>query len=402
MNIPLLTFRPKKRNFLQGLLVCAVLLLSFTCFSIPKSSAVESGCAVISSSTTLDYAALDRCGYPSPNTAGVPSGTTLTPVSSINCTNTTIDSVTTTGDVNVGNNCKIQNSKISGVAIDDGVTGVQFLHDEITGPYTGSSGSPNCTFSQGSGNNPGSGNEYDVHAMGAADAVTVDHSYLHCAAEPFNGNGIVKDSYIISDECWGPCNSDPSTTTHNEAVYIAGGNNAAKDGSYLDHNTTVMMWEQTASIFGDDHAFGPIRNLTVIDNLIVANDADHLHTTNTNSGNIGITIQNNRYAFVSSTAPFGTNNPSIPLTATQWCGNFSDASPTTYYDINGGTGGSACPQPGNETGGSGATTYGPTNLATLLSHYGNTSGMTSATGDLDGNGTVSVYDLSKLLSNYSS
>jgi len=62
----------------------------------------------------VNYSSLDGCGYPSPNTTGVPAGTTLTAVSSISCTNKTIDAESTSGSVTIGSNCTITDSRLTG------------------------------------------------------------------------------------------------------------------------------------------------------------------------------------------------------------------------------------------------------------------------------------------------
>ena len=184
----------------------------------------------------INYSALDNCGYPSPDTTGVPAGTTLTSVGSINCSNETLNAVSTTGNVTLGNNCIITNSRLMGgqITVGSGISGVQLTHDEISGPYTGTPTDPTCS----------NDNSSDVLWEGSASGLTMNYDYLHCAAEPFNGNGVVKNSYIIADECWGPCGS--SSTTHNEALYIPGGGSGGTD---VDHDTILNPWPQTAGIF---------------------------------------------------------------------------------------------------------------------------------------------------------
>ncbi len=262
-------------------------------------------------SKTVSFAALDACGYPSPNTTGVPAGTTLTSVSSVNCTNKTINAVVTTGSVTIGSNCTITNSRLMGgqITVGNTVTGVQLLHDEISGPYTGTPTNPTCTYTSTSGTSS------NVLWTGAASGVLLQYDYLHCAAEPFNGNGVVKDSYLIADECWGPCGS--SSTTHNEGVYIAGGGSG---GSVLDHNTILNPWPQTAGIFGDDHAWGPIKNLTINNNLVAAGgDNGAIATGAAGDGNVNVNITNNRLSYVYNTSMAAGNS-----TAANWSGNFRD------------------------------------------------------------------------------
>jgi hypothetical protein len=268
--------------------------------AVASAGGSPTNCLSTAGSGVISYASLDGCGYPSPNTTGVPGGTSLTAVSSIYCSNTTINAVYTTGPVTLGNNCAITNSRIigDGIVVTSGVTGVVLTHDEISGSYTGSPSSPTCTSQTSS----------DILWEGAPSGLTLNYDYLHCAAEPFNGNGIVKNSYIISDECWGPCGS--SSTTHNEAVYIAGGNDGSQPGSDLEHNTLLNPWGQVAAVFGDDHAFGPLHNFTVNNNL-VASGGDAVDSGIPGNGNTNITVTNNRFSYV-----YRADMPTAP----PWCG----------------------------------------------------------------------------------
>jgi hypothetical protein len=265
----------------------------------------------------IDYARLDACGYPSPDTTGVPAGTVLTAVSSISCSNETINAVSTTGSVNIGNNCTITNSRIIGeIVVAAGVTGVVLTHDELSGAYTGTPTNPTCSYNSSTG---AGGNNSDLVWEGAPTGVTLEHVYLHCAVEPFNGNGIVKNSYAISDECWGPCGS--STTTHNEAAYIAGGNDPSQPGTDLEHDTFINPFSQTAAVFGDDHAYGPLSNFTANNNL-VASGGDAIDTTVPGDGSQNITITNNRYSFAyNAKMSYG---PGLNCAVTTWSGNVRD------------------------------------------------------------------------------
>lgn len=268
-------------------------------------------CLGVTGSGVVSYASLDSCGYPSPDTTGVPSGTALRSVSSVNCSNTTISGISTSGQVTLGNNCTITDSRLTGgqITVQSGISGVVLSHDEISGPYTGTPADPTCTYSGSDGNTS------DILWEGAASGLTLDHDYLHCAAEPFNGEGTVKDSYIISDECWGPCGS--GSTTHNEAIYVPGGDNG---GTVIEHDTVLNPWDQTAGIFGDDHAWGPIHNLTIDDNLVAdAGDNGAIATGDAGDGNTNVTITGNRLSYVySSTMPTGGSS------AASWSGNYRD------------------------------------------------------------------------------
>jgi hypothetical protein len=237
----------------------------------------------------------------------------LTAVSSISCSNITINAVSTTGPVSIGNNCTITNSRIIGeIVVVKGVTGVVLTHDELSGAYTGTPTNPTCSYNPSTG----AGNNSDIVWEGAPTGVTLNYVYLHCAAEPFNGNGIVKNSYAISDECWGPCGS--STTTHNEAAYIAGGT-GSQPGTDLEHDTFINPFSQTAAVFGDDHAYGPLYNFTANNNLI-ASGADGIDSGVPGDGNVNITITNNRFSYVYGMTTTGGENCAV----TNWSGNYRD------------------------------------------------------------------------------
>lgn len=276
-----------------------------------SSGTIPENCLGATGSGVISYASLDSCGYPSPDTTGVPSGTALRSVSSVNCSNTTISGISTSGQVTLGNNCTITDSRLTGgqITVQAGISGVLLSHDEISGPYTGTPAAPTCTYS---GTN---GNTSDILWEGAASGLTLDHDYLHCAAEPFNGEGTVKDSYIISDECWGPCGS--GSTTHNEAIYVPGGDNG---GTVIDHDTVLNPWGQTAGIFGDDHAWGPIHNLTIEDNLVAdAGDNGAIATGDAGDGNTNVTITGNRLSYV-----YSGSMPTGGSSAASWSGNYRD------------------------------------------------------------------------------
>ena len=274
-------------------------------------SGTQTNCLGTDGSGQVSYSSLDSCGYPSPDTTGVPAGTSLTSVGSISCSNQTINAVSTSGPVSIGSNCTITNSRLTGgqITIQGGITGVTLSHDEISGPYTGSPTSPTCSYSSTNGTTS------DILAEGAATAVTLNYDYLHCAAEPLNGNFQVSNSYVIADECWGPCGS--GSTTHNEALYIAGGGSG---GTKVEHNTLLNQFAQTAGIFGDDHAYGPIHNLTIDNNLVSAGgDNGAIATGDTGDGNTGVSITNNRLSYV-----YSTSMPTGGDTASSWSGNYRD------------------------------------------------------------------------------
>ncbi len=300
------------------------------------SPATASNCAGSVGSATINYSSLDACGYPSPNTTG-PRITPTAASGTVTCDSTHAVSGKSfnASQLSMGNGCTITDSKISGGiggSVTNGLTGVVISYTEIAGAYTGTATNPTCTYTNNSGGTGGVTS--DILWEGAATGVHVDHSYLHCAAEPFNGNGVVSDSYILSDECWGPCGS--GSTTHNEGVYLAGGGSG---GSDFEHNTILNQFGQTAGFFGDDHAFGPIKNLTVNNNLIAAGQSNGaIVVGNSGDGDVNVVITNNRLSFVYDANMVITGSTA----AATWCGNFKDDTPTTFFTPSGGTNGAAC------------------------------------------------------------
>jgi len=83
----------------------------------------------------------------------------------------------------------------------------------------------------------------------------------------------------------------------------------------------VNPWGQTAAFFGDDHAWGPIKNLT-INNNILASGADIVDTGCNGDGNVNINVTNNRFSMLYSGGHSGGQNTSP--TVTTWTGNIDD------------------------------------------------------------------------------
>jgi hypothetical protein len=278
-----------------------------------KLAAPMRNCLGTPGSRNVNFVRLDACGYPSPNTTGVRPGTALRNVGAIRCVDVAINAVSTTGEVTIGSNCTITNSRIVGtIVVQAGPTNVILSHDELSGPYTGSPARPTCSYDGTTGRGGAASN---IVWEGAASGITLEHVYLHCAAEPFNGNGVIRNSYIIADECWGPCGT--RQTTHNEAVYIAGG---GRGGSVLEHNTILNPWPQTAGVFGDDSAWGRIHDLTVRDNLVAAGgDNGAIVTGAAGDGNSNVRITGNRLSYIfDRSMPTGSNGPAT------WTGNYRD------------------------------------------------------------------------------
>jgi hypothetical protein len=136
---------------------------------------------------------------------------------------------------------------------------------------------------------------------------------MYNCTECWSGVGTVKDSYAISN---GVING-----AHYEAVYLPGGTSAPTD---LEHNTFLNPHNQTAGIFGDDHAWGPMHNITINNNHVAAGGDNGAIVTGCNGdGNTNITVTNNRLSYMYDSSMFqGSSN----LQSTTWSNNYRDDS----------------------------------------------------------------------------
>ena len=113
----------------------------------PVSSS-DLNCAGTPGSGQPNYASMDACGYPSPNTTGVPAGTQLTPSDgfTVSTDGTVVNALDVSGTIEVAaNNVTIENSEVStsgdfGIDIESGVTGTVIKNVTINGLDTTSSG----------------------------------------------------------------------------------------------------------------------------------------------------------------------------------------------------------------------------------------------------------------------
>lgn len=242
------------------------------------------------------------CGYPDTTNAGVPAGTPLTPRTGnivVSTPGATVSGIALTGgNIEVtANNVTIKNVSInnggsdsSDIHIDSGVTGT-LIEDSTLGAI-------------------GSGIAYAVSNGGGSSNVG-RRLYMTNCAECWNGNGTLQNSYAIS-------NANISGA-HYEAVYIPGGTSAP---TVIEHNTLLNPHDQTAGVFGDDHAWGPMHNVTVDSNLIAdGGDNGAIATGCKGDGNTSIVITNNRLSYTySSSMPAGGSN----VAATTWQNNVRD------------------------------------------------------------------------------
>jgi len=246
------------------------------------------------------FASPQACGYPDQANTGVPAGVTLTPSGSITAGNgAVISGKDVTGSIEVvGNNVTIVNTRVTdsgdsanAIHIDGGVSGTKIQNSTLRGQSVSN------------------GIQYAVSNSGSGTVATgVD---MYNCTECWSGNGTLENSYAISNAS--------IAGAHYEAVYVPGGTTEITD---LEHNTLLNPNNQTAGIFGDDHAWGPIHNLTINNNLVAdGGDNGGIVTGCNGDGNTNIVITNNRisFAYDASMPPASSN-----LAATTWSNNYRD------------------------------------------------------------------------------
>jgi hypothetical protein len=220
---------------------------------------------------------LDACGFPSPDTTGVPGGTHLTPSGAITAgtAGQVINGLAVSGGITVtANNVTIENSDIAdansssgAITIAGGVTGTVVKYDTIHGTNN-TSGALAWAVADNSGN---------------INSVTVDHVYNYNGDRILQGPGTVTNSYAIGN---GNISGE-----HYENVYL--GNGAVK----LDHNTFLMPHNQTATIFLSSD-FGSLGPATITNNLLAGGGYTiYGDATNIGSGfNPPETVTGNRFS----------------------------------------------------------------------------------------------------------
>jgi hypothetical protein len=238
------------------------------------------------------------CGYPDRSNTGVPAGVTLTPSGTITAgNNTTISGKDVTGSIEVtGNNVTIKNTRVtntgdtaSAIHIAPGVAGTTIENSTLRGQAR-----TNAI-------------QYAVSNSGSR---TIGRGLqMYYCSECWAGNGKLQDSYAISDAT--------INGAHYEAVYVPGGTTSP---TALDHNTLLNPHDQTAGIFGDDHAYGPIHNLTINNNLVAdGGDNGAIATGCRGDGNTNVNITNNRLSFI-----YDQSMPTGGYGEGSWTGNYRD------------------------------------------------------------------------------
>jgi hypothetical protein len=271
----------------------------------PTPSPQTRDCAGTPGSGTPNYASLDACGYPSPDTTGVPAGTQLTPSGgmSISTPGAVVNGLAVTGTINVrASNVTIENSDIAdanssnaAVIIASGVTGTLLEHDSIHGTDN-ASGSLQSAVSDMSG---------------SVNSVTEDHVYSYNIDRILQGPGTVTNSFNLG-------NANISGE-HYESVYEGNGSVT------LDHNTLLNPHDQTAVIFLSND-FGALGTVQITNNLMAGGDYV-LYGDATNVNNYGITsetVTGNRFSrlYYQNGALYGAATY-MPKSYT-WSGNIWD------------------------------------------------------------------------------
>jgi hypothetical protein len=203
-------------------------------------------CAGTPGSGQPNYASMDACGYPSPNTTGVPAGTQLTASGgmTVGTAGAVVNALKVSGTITVSaRNVTIENTEISsagqfGIVVRPGVTGTVIRNVTMHG--TGATSSTELSWG--------------IYNEGDFDAVSADHIDFYNGERILDGPGTLTNSFCLDNV------NDPGA--HYECTYEGRGQVT------LDHNTFLNVHNQTAAVYlGVDsgETLGPV---SVTNNLL--------------------------------------------------------------------------------------------------------------------------------------
>jgi hypothetical protein len=264
-----------------------------------------------------NYADLDACGYPSPDTAGVPSGTSLTTVSSsCNCLPSGdsysgdelyIGSTGTVSNVSMPDGYVVLG--VSGATITDSLLRCNVCNQGggIIAPQGNSLTITHSTIGgTGGGSDCTSPSSQDIGPSNGGG--TLNYDVFDCSVEDINGSGYtLTNSYVIVDGF--------TSGSHNEDIYQpGGGSNTIKD------NTLIDPLSSTASIFMDEKLGS--EGTTIISGNLFSGAGYGDGMVVGGGGNVSVT--NNRFS-----AAYGSSDVGSVCSNTTWSGNVMDSDGST-------------------------------------------------------------------------
>ena len=247
----------------------------------------QANCAGAASSNTPNYAALDACGYPSPDTAGIPAGTTLTPIAQAKLP---AGASWSGGELDISGN----NVTVTGVSITNGNVHITGVNDTLSDSLITGDGNPEVLIYHGASNTVMDHDEVEAptSTIGAINnaggqSFTITNSYLHDNCTGVLGVGVTaKNNYMITDGNVPGC--------HVEDAYIPGGKN--QPATDYEHNTLLNPLGQTAAIFLDNHCCGSGNSNITENNNLMAGGGYITYGDSNGDGSSNIVITNNRFS----------------------------------------------------------------------------------------------------------
>jgi hypothetical protein len=267
-------------------------------------------CAGVSGSGQPSYVDMDACGFPSPDSTGVPVGTVLTAYSgpsNISTAGTTIRGAEFTSPVTISaSNVTIEDSDFDigsassqsgAVRVGSGVTGTLISYDTFHGTDGTSAGDMFAAV-------------YNTNYTEGANAVTIDHVDFYDGQRIMHGPGTLQNSFCLDNVA--------VSGAHYECVYEGGGSMT------INHNTLLTDFGQTAAIYLSTD-FASLGTVQVTNNLL-AGGGYALYGGAPNGGfTVGSeTVTGNRFSrvYYAKSGQWGPN-AYMPSTYT-WSGNVWD------------------------------------------------------------------------------